>query len=231
MRVVGVDVGIRHLALVELQCEPELPDASPALGAMHLVNIMDYTHNRVPEEHCTLHHTRHLGDRLEHFWQEWAHFFEDADLVAIEQQPVTGLVGVEAFLFAKCRECVEIVSPTQLHAWAFGKKHGLDYERRKVEMEARAAALCTRMSADPTRWDRATRSLPRRHDVADALMIAFFAWQARRALLWDAPMPTVHAGARVSTHFGGWPAGEKGERWRAEVERTARRRVGRVTPK
>ncbi len=220
MRVVGVDVGIRHLALVELACEPDLPDAPTVLGATRLINIMEYTHNRVPEEHCTLHHTNHLSDRLEHFWQEHGDLLAEADLVAIEQQPITGLVGVEAFLFGKCRDCVEVVSPNRLHTWVFGTRHGLNYEQRKVAMEMHAAALCGRLSSDPTRWDRATRDLPRRHDVADALLIAWFAYQQRRALLRDEAMPSVHAGARLSPHFGGWPAGAKGRRWRAEVERS-----------
>ena len=217
MRIVGVDIGIRHLALVKLLCDGAGAEGG-RIGEIHLVNIMEFTHDRVPAEHCTLHHTRHLSDRLDHFWQEWEHFFADADIVAVEQQPITGLVGVESFLYGKTRDCVELVSPTQLHTWTFGKRHGLDYAQRKVAMEMCAAALCGRLSADPARWDRETRELPRRHDVADALVIAWYAYLRRRALLRDEPMPpSVHAGARVSAHFSGWPSGEKGSRWLAAL--------------
>ena len=124
---------------------------------------------------------------------------------------------MEAFLYSKCRDCVETVSPTQLHTWVFGKRHGLDYERRKVEMEMRAAALCGRLGCDPTRWDRETRGLPRRDDVADGLVIAWFAYSRRRAPRRAAAPAPARAGARSTPRFGGWPAGEKGARWLAAL--------------
>ena len=217
MRVVGVDVGLVHLAIVVLSGDVE---GAIALEEMRLVNITRFTHGRVSEYDCVLPHTNHIADRLAHFWQEHGDLFDEADLVAVEQQPPMGLVAVEAFLMAKCRAVCEIVSPRALHGWVFGARHGKDYEQRKVEMEMHAAALCTRLSGDPTRWDRATRDLPRRHDVADALAIAWYAFARRRALLLhggEAPTPRFHAGARVSPHFGGWPAGAKGERMWSRV--------------
>ena len=46
-------------------------------------------------------------------------------------------------------------------------------------METRARALCGRLSGDPTRWDSATRHLPRRYDVTDALLVAYYALRNR----------------------------------------------------
>lgn len=229
MIVVGVDIGIKHLALAEVVLEEEAwaPAADAAvrpacaiasLGALRLVDITRYTHERVSRAECTLDHSNHLGDRLTHFWQEHGELLARADLVALEQQPITGLTSVECFLFNECRATVELVSPNQLHAWVFGPRHGLGYEQRKTRMEMHAAALVAELTADPTRWDRETRDLPRRHDVADALLVAWYAALRRRALLSDAPVPPARRVARVSPHFGGgWPAGAKGRRWRAKM--------------
>ena len=139
-----------------------------------------------------------------HFLQEHGDLLDRADLVALPRQPPQGLQCVQAVLMLHCRAVAELVSPNTLHAWVFGARPGLD----DATMEMHASALCGRLSGDPTRWDRETRHLPRRHDVADALMLAYYALRKHAD-----PDAVLERGA-VSPHFQGWPAGPKGERWR-----------------
>ena len=198
---VGVDFGITHLALVELWQE----EGRFTLGAMRLVDTTQYTRQQLA---CG---TSEHADRLMHFLQE-----QHADLLAradhltfLQRSPPQGLH------VPRRRAVVELVSASTLHAWVFGARHGQDGKGRKGTMEMHASALCGRLSGDPTRWDRETRHLPRRREVADALLVAYYALRHR------APDAVFKRGA-VSPHFQGWPAGPKGERWRDALFREKR---------
>ena len=170
MRVVGVDVGIRHLALAEVAQRWVGRQVVTSILGFHLSDITQYTHERVPEKECTLHHTNELGDRLVHWRQEHGHILDRATVVAIERQPPTGLQCVQSFLFSTYRETVCMIHPRTLH-----KHHGigiLDYEQRKRYMEEHARRQCAALGVD---WDKSTARFSRRHDVADALAIAMYA--------------------------------------------------------
>ena len=137
MRIVGVDIGIKHLALAEI--ERDAFDSPIRIHTLRLIDLTEYTHTVVPTKHCTLHHTPDLADRLEHFAQEHGAVLDQCDAVAIERQPICGLQCVQAFLFGRWRSKAMMISPNALHVAVFGKKSGLDYEQRKEKVERRAA--------------------------------------------------------------------------------------------
>ena len=129
--VVAVDVGIVHLAVVQATVAPD-----GRLEALPLVRLVDLTrlpHRRVPRCECALHHSNELADRLDHFYQEYGHVFDAADLVLVERQPITGLQAVQQSLFRQYRDRVLLVAPAAMH-----RHFGLcsHYEGRKRETVA-----------------------------------------------------------------------------------------------
>lgn len=165
MRILSFDIGIIHLAAVVVDIPDDALKRSERIpmAVLHcdLINITEYTHNTVPTSECKLHHTREITDRVHHMLQEYAPKWRDCEKVLLERQPLCGLVHVEALLFNHFRQKVAKVSPNAMH-----KHFGLsdDYETRKQQTVAMAHAW---LHDRWTQWER-------RHDVADALVLAAY---------------------------------------------------------
>ena len=211
MKVCGIDVGISHLAIAQIE---STDGSSFLIHELRLVNVCDYTHNVVPKSECKLHHTSELADRMNHFQQEHGHLLDGCDLVAVERQPIQGLQAVQLFLYDRWREKAVLVSPNALHVATFGAKSGLDYEQRKERMEELSEQFCEECGVS---WSERTKAMVRKHDVADALMIAKYALVERLPSKFST-FERREEGVRISEHFRGWPSGDKGEALRRWVE-------------
>lgn len=168
---VAFDVGIVHLAFVVIESIEESEWATCPLPVKILmtetIDLTRLKHERVPRDRCQLHHTAQIADRMAHFFAEYEPRFREfgeISRVYLEQQPITGITSVESLLFQRYRECVKLVSPTQMHRWA--GIHLLDYDRRKE-----AVVEMAREALEPF---PSFRDLERQHDQADALMILLF---------------------------------------------------------
>ena len=171
MRVVAVDVGILHLALVDATLGRHVVDT---IHSVHLVNLTTLPHARVAADACGLYHTKELGDRLAHFKQEYGHILDRADAVLVERQPITGLQSVQLFFHQTYRHKVHLLSPNSMH-----KFYNLSrsYQHRKVQVVAIMRNICQQRGFA---IEAACASMPRLHDVADALLFAWwFGFQRR----------------------------------------------------
>jgi hypothetical protein len=178
MRVVSIDVGIRHLAFVDVTCGKSTPIA--ILHGVHLVDLCCLSHARVHRHACTLHHTKELGDRLAHFKQEYGYIFDRADVVLVERQPITGLQSVQMFFHQSYREKVSLLSPNSMHKF-FNLSRS--YNHRKVQVVALMKTMCKHLRFD---IDKACVGMPRLHDVADALCFAWW-WGYRQQKKIESP--------------------------------------------
>ena len=161
-RLLAVDVGIVHLALVSVDA---LQDAVEVLD----VRLVDLT--TLPcLPGCTLPHSRNIVDRVEHLFAAHGAVFAAADEVLIEAQPLMGLVHVEALIYSRFRGKARMVSPAAMHRH-FGLPRG-DYDGRKAAAEALAAPFLTGFRAE-------LAAMARTHDVADAVCMALYVVQAR----------------------------------------------------
>lgn len=161
MIYVSIDVGILNLALVKANVDEfKITNIIEA----HVINLNELKHSHVSREHCALHHSNDVYDKIEHMLQEYASVFEGATHVLIERQPISGLVHVEQLLFGKFRSMARLVSPNAMHHW-LGINH-LTYDQRKIETTRIAKPY---LDIFPT-WDRATRV----HDMADSLCILLY---------------------------------------------------------
>ena len=171
MRVLAVDVGIVHLALVDATLGAHVVDA---VHSVHLVNLTKLKHTRTKECECALPHTKELGDRLAHFLQEYGHLFARADAVLVERQPITGLQSVQMYLHQSYRSKVHLLSPNTMHKFYNMSR---SYQHRKVQAVAIMNSICQQRGFDIA---AACAGMPRQHDVADALLLAWwFGFQRR----------------------------------------------------
>lgn len=164
-RLLGVDVGIVHLALVSVTAWQDT-------GAVEVtaVRLIDLTTLPCPVG-CTLRHSNNIVDRMEHLFAAHEGVFAAADEICIERQPLGGLVHVEALIYSRFRAKAQMVSPNAMHHH-FGLPR--DYDARKVATVALAAPYLTG-------FQRELAAMPRVHDVADAVCLCLFYTRARHA--------------------------------------------------
>ena len=167
--VIGIDVGIRNLAMAVGTCTASYTDLT--ITAVERVNLM----STCTEAGCTLHHSGMAADCVAHFLRARAAVFAEADVVVIERQPPGGLRDVEQVLLVHLRDKAVVMAPQTMHV-AIGS-NGLPYVERKLAAIARASLQVP---------DLATRFAPKADDPADAVcfVIAYVqAAAARRAAI------------------------------------------------
>lgn len=163
--IVSIDVGIIHLGLVQGKINKD--GFLVALPVVELVDLTNLAHTVVKRKHCKLYHSKELSDRLDHFYQEYAHIFNDADLILIERQPIHGLQAVQQSLFKQFRDRVILISPNKMHAHF---KLCKCYEGRKVQTTAILKEVFRKIPHD----SRRLHAMDRLHDIGDAVCILIY---------------------------------------------------------
>lgn len=187
MLIASIDVGVINLALVFA-----LVDEKYTLQRILHAELVDTTvlqHVRVGADVCTLGHSKTMTDRLTHFVQERAPWFEQCDKVLIERQPPLGLTNVQELLFLLFRAKAELVSPNAMH------KHfninGFTYEGRKQRTVEIATPYLTLHAA--------YNALDRQHDIADAVCQLLF-WLHTTCTSIFPPKRLVHRPCEEDSH-------------------------------
>lgn len=161
--VIGVDVGYSSLGLVCASVSSSFDDLTVQYAEK--IDLRD-----IPcSEDCRLKHSGNVVDRMAHFVQHYQQWFDAADLILVEAQPIGGLRDVQALLYASYRHKCMLISPNSMHKhFALPK----DYEERKV---------CTvRIAEEHLEHLRSYQITARKHDMADAFcMILFWAQQQK----------------------------------------------------
>ncbi len=158
MFILGIDVGIINLALVQI----DIDDATWQIKRVCACHRVDMTRG------CQ---SRETTDRVVAMVKKFQAVFDTSDVVLIERQPLTGLTGVEELLFYMFRQKCQKVSPNSMHKF-FGI-NTLDYEGRKVQTVARARPWLEEQEG----W---LRNSERQHDMADAMCIILWWWEHNR---------------------------------------------------
>jgi len=185
LRVLSIDVGIINLGYVYSQVTLRSPEQKSKYKAnlinndyklnmenlkknivildCNRVDITNIKHKRVCSSVCTLRHDRCIPDYLDHLVQE-IDYFEECDVLLIEQQPPQGIQNVQDLLFKQFRHKVRLVSPNSIHKYFKLPNVYLD---RKEESEKIANDFLFGFST----FNLNTR----KHDISDALlMIVYF---------------------------------------------------------
>ena len=160
LEIVSFDIGIVNMAVVQVQVHAS---DDFRFGWGHLIDI---TRFRCDRSTCRLRHDACHVDWIAHLCQRFHTELESADFVLIERQPPGGHAAPEQLLFSYCRDKARLVHPRSFLAHL--KIGGMDYELRKQMVVKKAQ----RIFRCPAAQD--ALSLPRSHDVADALMFVVY---------------------------------------------------------
>lgn len=162
MKWLGVDIGIINLALVLVDVNIE--KNSLQVICIDKIDITCINHKKVPISECKLYHNNTAYDQLQHVFQDYSSWFEEAEQIFIERQPIGGLVHIEQLIFGQYRDKSTLVHPTSMHKWM--NIHTLSYDQRKEKTMQMAEPFMMGTSI----WD----SNERKHDMADALCILLY---------------------------------------------------------
>lgn len=158
MIIISIDVGYHNMALVRMEADD---DYNLKVTDANVVDLVHLPHRRVSRCECGLNHTSEVADLMAHFFQEYGHLLDEADIILVERQPPTGLTQIETLILYLYRSKTHLVSPNAMHAH-FGISH-YDYDRRKE----RTLSISEDYLCD-------FEDLGRRHDAADAVCLALF---------------------------------------------------------
>lgn len=162
--VLGIDIGIHNLGLSLSLCNDDFTLYS--VEWITLLNITEYKHNTISINNCTLPHTKTLCDWINHIFQEYNIFFQKADYILIERQPIHGIVGLEQLIFAKYRHKAHLIHPSSMHKH-FHIGH-MEYDQRKK----RTIAIARKKLSPSLLFE--FDSLERNHDIGDSICLTIY---------------------------------------------------------
>lgn len=164
--ILSVDIGVLHLGIsVSIVSEKyELKD----IIWVDLIDITNIQHKRVKRSKCNLYHEKTFCDWLEHVFQENYEFFNEADVVLLERQPIMGFQVVEQLIFSKFRNKTILVSPNSMHRFFHIEIY--DYDTRKIHVEKIAERYLQNMDL----LQQYLENYERKHDIADSICLMIF---------------------------------------------------------
>lgn len=158
MYILSCDIGYLNMALCFVQT-----DAMFSFIKVLFVKRININNIKCDKD-CTLPHGSHSSYRMMHLFQAYRQYFDAADMILVEQQPLFGMTGLEAVIVYQYWQKTRLVSPVSMHKH-FDIKH-LDYENRKIAVVEIATPHLQHMEAFTNQV--------RQHDIADAFLMVLF---------------------------------------------------------
>jgi len=168
MKILAVDVGLVHLALVSV----EVPDnyltrdevlLCSELTTCNLIDIIELM-AKCRDSNCELYHDKIICDYVTHLFKKYKDLFESADKILIERQPITGIVAVQELIMKEYRHKSELISPNAM--LNFFDILQYEYKVRKVHTVKFASTYLG--SFEEFVFNE------RKHDMADALCLIYY---------------------------------------------------------
>jgi hypothetical protein len=168
MKILSVDIGLIHLALVGVNLSEDYIDREEIIideevYFCELINITQLI-NECDRDNCKLCHDKIICDYMSHLFEKYAEVFNDADKILIERQPPMGFVAVQELIMFKYRNKSKLISPNAMLKYLGILK--FDYEVRKKYTE--------RIAMDYLSGVKMFMFNERRHDMADAFCMIFY---------------------------------------------------------
>lgn len=174
MKILSIDVGLLHLALVKICLSDDhlIRDEVIKEDEIVLCELVDITElvSNCNDPKCELHHDKIICDYMMHLFKKYVSDFDSADLILVERQPPTGLVAVEQLIIREYRNKSKLISPTAMLNF-FGILH-FEYIERKIHTEKIAMEYLGGIKVFVFN--------ERRHDMADAFCILYYHLSIKR---------------------------------------------------
>lgn len=167
-KVLAIDVGIKNLGLAFSIFNEDM--TINKFNDVQLIDITLMRHKKTSRRDCKLHHDNCISDWISHVFQEYS-WFDEADYIIVERQPIQGIVSVEQVIMHQFRNKTILVSPTSMHQYFNIAQH--EYEKRKEFTTKIALYMFDELKTDPIVIDK-FKSYSRCHDIADAVCFTVF---------------------------------------------------------
>ena len=161
MLLVSIDVGIFNLGMVCCNINDDYT-LNEVLWCQ-LINVKNLV------EHCTikncdLYHNLCMADYMTHLFHTYEHYFKNAEIILVEQQPPCGFISIQEIIRFQYRDKVKIISPNSVHAHF--KINNLDYAKRKE--------FTVKFSTPYLKQFDYFNRLVRAHDVCDGFVMMMY---------------------------------------------------------
>jgi hypothetical protein len=163
IKVLSIDVGIINLGL-----SVSIINKDYTLKEIVYIDLLDITkflHKDDPKK-CKLYHNKTISDWMEHLFIYHQMFFEQCDVILVENQPITGIKSVEQLIYNRYRDKIVLISPNKMHKYF--KINHLDYESRKIETEKITKKYLNKYLLNEL------NNYTRKHDISDSVCIMLF---------------------------------------------------------
>lgn len=169
-KVLAIDIGIKNLGLAFSIFNEDMTIRE--FNNVQLIDITIMRHKRVSRKNCTLHHDNCISDWISHVFQEWHEWFEEADYILIERQPIQGIVSVEQVIMHHFRNKTTLLSPTSMHQYFDIAKY--EYDQRKEYTTKIALYYLTNETKTDAQIVDKFQTYTRCHDIADAICFTIY---------------------------------------------------------
>lgn len=167
MKILSIDVGIIHLALVYAILRPDYLSRLETIIEEEIVfcDLIDITQLiYCNDKDCELYHDKIICDYMLHLFKKYRKIFDESDIILIERQPITGLVAVQELILREYRSKSKLISPNAMLNY-MGILN-IPYEDRKKYTEKFAMNCLGSLKVFIFNQ--------RRHDMADAFCILYY---------------------------------------------------------
>lgn len=168
MKYVAVDVGLINFSLVGatlpenyLMRETVLEESDIKICMKIDITALIYS---CDDDNCKLHHEHVISDYMSHLFKKYGNIFEEADVILVERQPITGICAVQELILSNYRDKTTLVSPNAMLNF-FGILHIPYDDRKPLTVEIARKYLCNFEEFQTNK---------RRHDMADAVCILYY---------------------------------------------------------
>lgn len=161
MQILSIDIGIINLGMSFHSISNDFQRST--IEEIFLVDITKYICDK---KVCLLDHSNHLSDRIAHLFQEYNYYFDSADYILLEKQPICGLISVEQLIYSYYRDKCVLIHPSSMHR--FFHIESYDYDGRKDQ----TIRIASRYMNETTQIKY--KSFTRQHDIADSICILVF---------------------------------------------------------
>lgn len=164
MKILSIDIGVLHLSMVGIEVHEMYKIIHPLKIYMcELINLLELM-DECDQQLCTLYHDRNMCDYMDHMFKRYRNEFDDADIILVERQPITGLTAVQELILREYRSKVTLISPNSVHK--FLQFSSYTYDQRKEASIKFAVPYLSHFKEFCFN--------ERRHDMADAFCMIYY---------------------------------------------------------
>jgi hypothetical protein len=163
MKILSIDIGIIHFSFVGCVVDTTYKLFISNIYVCKLINITELP-TECNDPKCDLYHDKLICDYMSHLFKKYGKYFEEADLILVERQPLTGITSVQDIILFKYRHKCKLICPNTFHNY---------YQIGDFNREQRKEFFVKYATPYLSKFKSFCFNI-RKHDMADAFCIMYY---------------------------------------------------------